>query len=136
MKFYLKYIIIFSIVLLSGCTFLNERKLENHRWQVALDDSLIYQVDFQDELVHFQLDEDNFMQQAEQELDLSLQETKDLLNNKKEELNFTARYYLEGNYLNLIQSMHQAKQYEIKFEGTTATLTSSDGSQLILERVE
>ncbi|WP_428882064.1 hypothetical protein [Facklamia sp. P12950] len=59
-----------------------------------------------------------------------------MLIDKKEELNFTARYYLEGNYLNLIQSAHQAKQYEIKFKGTTTILTSSDGSQLLLERVE
>ncbi|MGF3073486.1 hypothetical protein ACQV2T_08070 [Facklamia sp. P13069] len=136
MKSYLKHILILSFVLLSGCSFLNEKKLKNHCWQVTLNDSLIYQVDFQDELVHFQLNEDNFLEQAEQELDLSLQETRDLLIDKKEELNFTARYYLEGNYLNLIQSAHQAKQYEIKFKGTTTILTSSDGSQLLLERVE
>ncbi|MGX7109614.1 hypothetical protein [Facklamia miroungae] len=115
---------------------MNKNRLENHKWQTKLNEALIYQVVFEDEVAFFQLNEENFLEKAQQNLKPTSLEVSDLLTEHKEQLNFTARYHIEGNHINLIQSIHTAKQYEISFEGPKVTLISADGSEIVLERVK
>ena len=101
-----------------------------------MNDALVYQVDFDESFVSFKLDQNHFIEASNKELNSNNQETQDLIQSKKEELDFNANYHLEGNQLSLMRNSHEAKVYQVSFEGTQLHLISDDGQELILERVE
>lgn len=119
---------------LSACGLLNSKRLENYNWKLQLTEDLVYHVQFKEEVAHFTLDQDIFLESASQSLDLTAPASQQLLKDEMAHLNKTARYHLEGNQLDLIQSSHQAKAYKIYFEDRRAILEAKDGQQLILER--